>query len=385
MKFVIAKSDLVRELQMVTGVVEKRATLPILSNLLLEAKDGGLRVGASDLEVTIRTEASATVSQQGSVTLPAAKLHEIARSLPEAEVTFDLGDRNLMQIRCGRTRYRISGQPPDEFPGFPEIDAETGVKLPATTLNEMIERVAFAITMEDPRYSLNGALLILKEKTLTLVATDGHRLAFNSKTLDIEAPKDEIRVIIPRKALAEVAKMTADASADHRVVFGNPGNHVFFQIGDHQLTSNVLEGSFPRYENVIPKSCGTELTLPTDDLLNAVRRVSLLASDRFGRAVRLGLSTGKLELFSKTEMGEAEEALAIDYDGPEMSIGFNARYLLDFLNVVGSPSVRLELNPQREGEKPEDQKVEPGDKPGQLRPEPPGETNYRYVVMPMHL
>jgi DNA polymerase-3 subunit beta len=147
----------------------------------------------------------------------------------------------------------------------------------------------------------------------------------------------------------------------------------------------VLEGSFPRYENVMPKSCETSLTLPTADLSDAVRRVSLLASDRFGRAVRLGLSSGKLELFSKTEMGEAEEALAVDYDGPEMSIGFNAKYLIDFLHVVGSPSVRLELNPDREGEKPEDQKVQAGDKPGQLRPEPQGEVNYRYVVMPMHL
>lgn len=385
MKFVITKNDLVRELQMVTGVVEKRATLPILSNLLLETGEGSLQIGASDLEVTIRTQAPATVSQQGSVTLPAAKLHEIARSLPEAEVAFKLGDRNQMKIECGRTRYRIASQAKDDFPSFPDVEEGAGVKLPGQTLNEMIERVAFAITHEDPRYSLNGALLILKDKTLTLVATDGHRLAFNSKTMDIEASKDEIRVIVPRKALAEVSKMTADLSGDDQVTFGQSGNHVFFVVGDHKLTSNVLEGNFPRYENVIPKSCGTALTLPTDDLMNAVRRVSLLASDRFGRAVRLGLSEGKLELFSKTEMGEAEEALQIEYDGPEMNIGFNARYLMDFLNVVGSPAVRLELNPQREGERPEDEKVAAGDKPGQLRPEPAGETNYRYVVMPMHL
>lgn len=385
MKFVINKNDLVRELQMVTGVVEKRATLPILSNLLLETGESSLQIGASDLEVTIRTQAPATVSQQGSVTLPAAKLHEIARSLPEAEVSFTLGDRNQMKIECGRTRYRIASQAKDDFPSFPEVDDGAGVKLPGTTLNEMIERVAFAITHEDPRYSLNGALLILDDKTLTLVATDGHRLAFNSKTMDIKAPKEEIRVIVPRKALGEVTKMTADLSGDDEVSFGQSGNHVFFVVGDHKLTSNVLEGSFPRYENVIPKSCETALTIPTDDLMNAVRRVSLLASDRFGRAVRLSLSSGKLELFSKTEMGEAEEALQIEYDGPEMEIGFNARYLMDFLNAVGSPAVRLELNPQREGESAEDQKVAAGDKPGQLRPEPPGETNYRYVVMPMHL
>jgi len=151
------------------------------------------------------------------------------------------------------------------------------------------------------------------------------------------------------------------------------------------LTANILEGDFPRYENVMPKSCDTAVTIPTDELTSAVRRVSLLASDRFGKAIRLSLSDGKLELFSKTEMGEAEESVEIDYDGPEMSIGFNARYLLDFLGVVGSPSVRLELNPHREGEKDSDQKVEAGDKPGQLRPEPAGDLTYRYVVMPMHL
>ena len=385
MQFVITKSDLVRELQTVTGVVEKRATLPILSNLLLEAKDSSLRIGASDLEVTIRAQAQATVSQPGSVTLPAAKLHDIARSLPEAEVAFKLEDRNLMTIKCGRTRYKISGQPQDDFPGFPEFDESSGIELPASILNGMIERVTFAITTEDPRYSLNGALMILKEKTLTFVATDGHRLAFVSKTMDIKAPKDEIKVIVPRKALTEVQKMTADMVEGDKVIFGQSGNHVFFVVGDHRLTSNILEGSFPRYENVMPKSCDTMLSIPTDELMSAVRRVSLLASDRFGRAVQLALSSGKLELFSKTEMGEAEEILNIDYDGPEVKIGFNARYLIDFLNVVGSSSVQLELNPHREGEKPEDQKVEAGDKPGQLRPEPQGEMNYRYVVMPMHL
>jgi DNA polymerase-3 subunit beta len=385
MQFVIARNDLVRELQTVTGVVEKRATLPILANLLLEARGSVLQIGASDLEVTIRAQAPATVSQPGTVTLPAAKLHEIARSLPDDEVSFKLGDRHQMAIHCGRTRYRIGGQPKDEFPGFPEVDEAKGIKLPAGVLNQMIARVSFSITMEDPRYSLNGALLILKDKNLTLVATDGHRLAFISKSLDIKGSADETRVIVPRKALAEVQKMTADVAADEQVVFGNAGNHVYFIVGGHRLTSNVLEGTFPRYENVMPKSCRTELILPTEDLVNAVRRVSLLASDRAGRAIRIGLSAGKLELYSKTEMGEAEEVLPIDYNGPEVTIGFNARYLIDFLNVVGSSSVQLGLNPQREDEKPEDQKVEPGDKPGQFRPEPQDDMNYRYVVMPMHL
>lgn len=385
MEFVIKKGDLVRELQTVTGVVEKRATLPILANLLLEAEGDCLHVGASDLEITIRGRAKATVVKQGSVTLPAGKLHEIARSLPEAEVQFKLLERNQVQISCDRTRYKIAGQPRDEFPSFPELDEKRGIKLPGRVLHSMIERVAFAITTEDPRYSLNGALFLLKDGKLTLVATDGHRLAYISRSLQLSGAKEEQRVIVPRKALAEVAKMTAELESDDEVVFGRSENHVFFIVGEHKLTSNMLEGNFPRYENVMPGTCATELVVTTEDLAHAVRRVSLLASDRYGRAVRLGLSRGKLELFSRTEMGEAQETLVIDYEGPEMSIGFNARYLLEFLAAVGSPSVRIDLNPIREGETDAAKQGDAGDKPGQFRPHPDEGMEYRYVVMPMHL
>jgi DNA polymerase-3 subunit beta len=386
MEFVIKKSDLVNELQTVTGVVEKRATLPILANLLIEAKDGKLHVGASDLEVTIRGTAAATVIQDGAVTLPASKLHEIARSLPDAEVQFKLQDRNIVSIRCERTRYKISGQPRDEFPNFPDIDLDKGTELPGNLLNELIERVAFSITTEDPRYSLNGALFQVEQGKLTLVATDSHRLAFVSSDVDVAAPEGGLRVIVPRKALAEVSKLTADLSDDDKIIFGKSENQVFFIVKGHRLTSNVLEGNFPNYSNVMPASCGTAVSVPTDEFSQAVRRVALLASDRYGRAVRLSLSNGKLDLFSKTEMGEAQESLNIDYDGGELSIGFNARYLQDFFNVVGSPSVRLELNPVKPGDNGDEQKPgEASDKPGQLRPDPTSEMDYRYIVMPMHL
>jgi len=382
MEFVIRKNDLVRELQTVTGVVEKRATLPILANLLLETTADGLQVGASDLEVTIRGTAEANVVRQGSVTLPAAKLHEIARSLPDAEVQFKLLERNQVSIACERTRYRIAGQPRDEFPGFPEIDAGKGIRLPGRLLNRMIERVAFAITTEDPRYSLNGALMMMGRGRLTLVATDGHRLAYVSQELGAAVAGDELKLIVPRKALTEVQKMTAGQGEADEVVFGKSDNQIFFLVGTHKLTSNLLEGNFPRYENVMPQSSDIRVVLSTEDLAQAVRRVSLLASERYGRAVRLSLSNGKLELSSRTEMGDAEEALAVDYEGDEIEIGFNARYLIDFLSVVGSPSVSLELNP---APRDADGKAQVGDKPGQLRPEPPGESDYRYVVMPMHL
>ncbi len=381
MEFVIHKNELVRELQTVTGVVERRATLPILANLLLETTPDGLQVGASDMEVTIRGTARATVVRPGSITLPAAKLHDIAKSLPDAEVQFKLLERNQVSISCDRTRYRIAGQPRDEFPAFPELDIKAGVKLPALALKRMIDRVLFAITTEDPRYSLNGALWILESGKITLVATDGHRLAFIARESDVHVPGGELRVIIPRKALHEVSKMMADQGAESEVVFGKSDKQVFFVVGQHKLTSNLVEGRFPRYENVMPQSSQTVLVLPTDDLTQAVKRVSLVAHERYGRAIRVQLSKGKLELSSKTEVGEAQEALAVDYAGDEVAIGFNARYLLDFLGVVGTTQVRLEMNPAPAGAG----EGEAGDKPGQFRPEGENEFDYRYVVMPMHL
>lgn len=384
MEFVIQKSDLVRELQTVTGVVEKRATLPILANLLLEARDKGLQLGASDLQVTIRGTAKATIVREGAVTLPAGKLYEIARSLPEAEVQFKLLDRNQVAISCERTRYKISGQPRDEFPKFPEFDPAGGTRLPGAALREMIDRVSFAITTEDPRYSLHGALLLLQDGSITLVATDGYRLAYASRKADVAVQGGELRVIVPRKALGEISKLAAELAAGETVTFGMAGNHVFFAVGGHVLTSTIPEGVFPKYDEVMPKTCETVLVIPTTDLTDAVRRVSLLASDRFGRAVRFNLSAGKLELSSETEVDEAQEVLPVDYKGEDKSIGFNARYVLDFLGVVGTPTVRMELDPKRpEDEDPKRKRA--GDKPGQFRPEPAGDMDYRYIVMPRDL
>jgi len=384
MEFVINKSDLVRELQTVTGVVEKRATIPILANLLLETVEGGLQVGASDLEVTVRGKAEATIVREGAVTLPAGKLHEIARSLPDAEVQFKVLERSQVAISCERTRYKIAGQPRDEFPSFPQFDETKGIRLPGKTLSDMIERVAFAITTEDPRYSLNGALFLLEKGKMTLVATDGHRLAFVNKGLDVVTPEGGLKVIVPRKALAEVSKLTADLTDDDEVLFGKSDNQAFFVVGEHKLSSNLLEGNFPRYENVMPSECDTKITVSTADLSQAVRRVSLLASDRYGRSVSFRLTSGKLNLSSKTEMGEAEETLSVDYEGDEITIGFNARYLLDYLSVVGSSEVSLELNPTKPGEEAAS-KGTAGDKPGQFRPFPGDDMDYRYIVMPMHL
>lgn len=383
MEFVIRREDLVRELQTVTGVVEKRATLPILANLLLEAGPGGLEVGASDLEVTVRGTTKATVRKPGSVTLPAAKLYEIARSLPDSEVQFKLGERSQMTIVCDRTRYKIAGQSREEFPKFPDVDVTKGVRLPAAALREMIDRVSFAITTEDPRYSLRGALLLLQDGDLTLVATDGYRLAYVRRPIETPKGTGEMRLVVPRKALAEVSKLAAELPEGETVTLGRSGEHIFFAVGGHVLTTTVPEGAFPKYEEVMPKHCATSVSLSTAELTDAVRRVSLLASDRFGKAVRFALSQGRLELSSETELGEAHEELPVDYAGDEKTIGFNAKYLIDFLSVVSTDRVRMELDPKRPGE--DDSKRKAGDKPGQFQPEPASELEYRYIVMPRDL
>ena len=386
MEFVIKKSDLVNELQTVTGVVEKRATLPILANLLIEAGPQGLSVGASDLEVTIRGTARATVVKPGSVTLPAGKLYEIARSLPDSDVQFKLLERHQVAISCERTRYKISGQPRDEFPKFPDLDITKGIALPAGALRDMIERVGFAITTEDPRYSLHGALLVVQEGNMTLVATDGYRLAYASRNVSLGKGAAEVRVIVPRKALTEVGKLAATVEVDATVSFGRSGNHVFFTVGEHTLTTTVPEGGFPKFEEVMPKRCDTQLTLETAELTSAVKRVSLLANDRFGRAVRFQLSNGRLELSSETEIGDANEVLNVDYKGDDKAIGFNARYLLEFLSVVGTPTVTLDLDPVSEKETDTERKAKKtGDRPGQFRPDPSGDLDYRYIVMPRDL
>jgi DNA polymerase-3 subunit beta len=386
MEFVIKQSDLVRELQTVTGVVEKRATLPILANLLFEVGPSGLSVGASDLEVTIRGTAKATVVKPGSVTLPAGKLYEIARSLPDSDVQFKLLERHVVSISCERTRYKIAGQPRDEFPKFPDLDVTKGIGLPAGSLRDMIERVGFAITTEDPRYSLHGALLLIQDSTMTLVATDGYRLSYASRKISLAKGAGDVRVIVPRKALSEVGKLATEVDAEATVTFGRSGNHIFFTVGDHTLTTTVPEGAFPKYDEVMPKKCETAITLDKSDLTDAVKRVALVASDRFGRAVRFQLSSGRLELSSATELGEANEILNVDYTGDEKTIGFNAKYLLEFLNVVGTDAVKLELDPLKEGESETDRKAKKsGDKPGQFRPEPAGELDYRYIVMPRDL
>jgi DNA polymerase III subunit beta len=383
MEFVIQKSDLVRELQTVTGVVEKRTTLPILANLLLEVQAGTIQVGASDLEISIRGKVPAKVKGTGSVTLPANKLHEIARLLPGSEVTFKVLERSQVAISCERTRYKIAGQPRDEFPSFLDVEQAEGMEIPGGMLRRMIARVAFAASMESMDPSLRGALFLMQKGQITLVATDGYRLAYVSQKAAIAPAGGEVKLVVPRKALLELQKLLGDVADGENISFGTKGNHVFFIVGSHVLTSTVPVLNFPKYDQVMPKAYQTSIELPTEGLMESVRRVALLASDRFGRVVKFELSSGKLELNSGTEMGEAADELPVEYEGEERKVSFSAQFILDFLSVVDTANVRMQMEPTAQGEP--DRARRGTDAPVEFRPGVAEDMEYRYIVMPRNL
>jgi DNA polymerase-3 subunit beta len=383
MEFVIQKSDLVRELQTVTGVVEKRTTLPILANLLLEVQEGTIQVGASDLEISIRGKVPAKVKGSGSVTLPANKLHEIARLLPGSEVTFKVLERSQVAISCERTRYKIAGQPRDEFPSFLDVEKAEAMEIPGALLRKMIARVAFAASMESMDPSLRGALFLVQKGQITLVATDGYRLAYVSQKTEISPAGGEVKLVVPRKALLELQKLLGEVADGENISFGTKGNHVFFIVGSHVLTSTVPVLNFPKYDQVMPKAYQTSIELPTEGLMEAVKRVALLASDRFGRVVKFDLSSGKLELNSGTEMGEAADELPVEYEGAEQKVSFSAQFILDFLSVVDTANVRMQMEPTAQGDS--DRARRGTDAPVEFRPGVSEDMEYRYIVMPRNL
>ncbi len=370
----IPQPEFARLLQAAQGVVERKSTMKILECVLLEAEGDGVRLVATDLDVGVRLRAGAEVVAPGSVCVPARKLHEIVRLLPPEPVDLKVGEGNRVEVRCGASVFRIPGLGKEEFPSLPQVGEKGAAAIPRQAFGGMLGKVAFAITNDDSRYALNGCLLTLGKGQIRLVASDGHRLAFAARGLeggDASAKPQE--VIIPKKAIAEVSRMCAEEEADG-VEFTQKDNQVLFRCGRREIISRLLEGTFPNYERVIPKENTNVFEVESARLSDAVRRVSLLASEH-SRAVRLALAAGKLEVSaSSPEQGEAREVLEVAYGGERVHVGFNARYLLDFLGAVGAENVKIALRDK--------------DTQGLLTPAAKGdkdEDDYRYVVMPMRL
>ncbi len=367
MEIKVRRNDLVRELHLVQGIVERKNSIPILSNVLVEARGSELAIAATDLDVSLRTACPAQVTVEGAITLGAKKLFEIARSLPESEIHLTEMPGNWASIECERVRFKVAGLPREDFPALPEGRSPRAVAIPAAALRDLIQRTVFAVTSEDARYYLAGALLLLEPDGVAMVATDGHRLAYARRKTAI-ATAEAQRVLVPRKAIHELARLL---EGENEVTFQHNENHLVFTVGGRTLSSKTIEGQFPAFEKVITIAGGKVALLDREQLTAAIRRVSLLSAER-NRAVKLELAAGKLEvLASSPDLGEARESLAVEYAGDTVEIGFNAQYLLDFLLVAGTEKVRLELKD--------------GESQGVLKPEGESETDNRYIVMPMRL
>jgi DNA polymerase-3 subunit beta len=372
MELVVRKNELLRELQLFQGIVERKNTIPILANVLIEAKGDEVRMLATDLEVALRSKCAASVTKPGSLTLPAKKLYEIVKALPETDVRIE-EDKNGVKVAADRFDSRMQTLPREDFPTLPEATGEGRTTLPRAALREMVAKTQFAITGEDTRFFLNGALLVLRSESMSLVATDGHRLALVSVKRDAKdntlKAEDEVKVIIPKKTLMELGKLLSES--DGEIFYERGENHLFFEVGGRMLISRIIDGQFPAYERVIPKGNDKDIEFERERLTSAVKRVALLSNER-SRAVKFEISKGKVEVTSSSsEFGEAREQLAVEYPGAAMAISFNAQYVLDFLNVVETDIVTLSLK----------------DEVSQAVMKPVGADGYEYtyVIMPMRI
>ena len=369
MEFSVSKSDLVRELGLTQGVVEKKTTIPILSNILIEAEGEQVWLTATDLELGIRCACPARVKKEGAGTIPARRLLDYARLLPDADVQVKFQENHWANLVCGRSRTRIAGMSRESFPELPQMP-DVIAKLPLSALAQMIQRTIFAISAEESRFTLNGALMLLQPEGLVMVATDGHRLAMIEHSLPLEL-ETSYRALLPKKAMLEILKVAGDG-ADKEVNFSGTENHLFFQLEKRLLLSRKLTGNFPDYDRVLPKDQPNSVVIGRDDFRSALERVSQFSDER-SRAVRLQVLAGEVKVHSSvSETGESEETIPVEYSGPDLEIGFNAQYLLDFLRAVDQPEVEFHFKDSNSA--------------GELRPKSaPEGVNYRYVVMPMRI
>jgi DNA polymerase-3 subunit beta len=367
MELVVRKNDLLRELQLFQGIVERNNTIPVLANVLMEAEGEELKFLATDLQVALRSQCPASVAKGGKLTLPAKKLFEIVRMLPETEIRIQQ-DKAGVRVAADRFDSRIQAMPAEDFPSLPHPSGTASLALPAAKLGQMIARTQFATTSDDTRYFLNGVLLVAGAGQFSLVATDGHRLSLVQSDRAGEGPAEEVRVILPKKTVAELGRLLLEETGD--VEYERQENHLFFKVGGRVLISRMIEAQFPAFERVVPKGNDKVVEFERERLANALKRVGQLSPER-SRAVKFAIEEGKVEVSSSSpEFGEAKETILVDdYKGNPLQIGFNGQYVLQFLDVVGTDKVALELK----------------DEVSQAVMRPVGQDgfSYTYVLMPM--
>jgi len=372
MQFSIEKEVFLKALGRVQGIVEKRNTIPILSNVLIEATGEMIQLTATDLEVGMQANYPAEISSVGKITVSAKKLYEIIKELPEQAIDFKAKENGWIEIRCGKALFNIVGLSPEEFPYFPNPAQGTYLKITGSQLKEMIEKTSFAISTDESKYNLSGIFFNTyvneEKKFLRLVATDGHRLSLIQRKIE-ECDIAELAkgVIFPRKGIFELKKM-ADES-DTTIEIGFMDNNAVVRKDQTVVVMRLVDGEFPDYNRVIPKNNEFVATINRESLLHALRRMSILSSEK-SRGIKLNLGSNSLEISSSNpEFGDAREDLEIDYRGPDVSIGFNARYLIDILQSLDQEDVELFLKDNLS--------------PGLLQPKQ--DESYLAVVMPMRL
>jgi DNA polymerase-3 subunit beta len=372
MEISVSKSDLLKELTATQGVVERKTTIPILSNFLFEASADRLAITATDLDLSLRTAAPAKVKKEGSCTVPARKLYDYVKLLGDGDISIKLLENHWVQIRSGRSNTKMVGMARANFPALPSFPTESAIQIPSQVLRNLIAKTIFAISNEESRYTLNGALLVLKPESITMVATDGHRLAHIEHNNDKLPVSGEMRVLVPKKAMAELSTLLS-VSDTPAVDFAKDESTLFFRVGGRLLTSRQLTGQFPNFEAVLPRDNNKSVTVHCDELSAAIQRVAQFADER-SNAIRMRVEKNELKVSSSnTETGESEDSIETSYNGDPLAIGFNSQYLLEFLKVVSSGDVRFEFKDAQSA--------------GQLRPDEASDSEYkyRYIVMPMRI
>lgn len=386
MEFTIARDDFLSGISRAQRIVERRVTMPILANVLLEAEGQNLSIKATDLEVGLAGIYPAKVKKGGKLTVPALKLYEILRELEESEVWCKAKENNWIELKCGASFFNMVGLEASDYPPLPGLDATGYVSLPCRPFKEMLEMTLFAASTDETRYNLNGVFLEIKtwggEKGLRLVATDGHRLAL----VDWLAPEIETfqlpkGIIVSRKGVGELKNLLADAGEEERIQVCFQKNHGLFKRPPLFLVVRLIEGDFPDYEQVLPKTPGKKAIIPREKFLAALRRVSLLSAEK-GRGVKFKFAEGVVEISARNpDLGEAKESLAIEWPGPEdLAIAFNARYIIDVLSVLKADKVILEMTDELSPGV-----LRPVAEPSAAAPLPGAAERHLSLIMPMRL
>jgi len=343
MKFTIPRSALQKELGFVQSVVERKNMIPVLANLLIESiGNNSIRISGTDLDVTIRADVDTDeIQTEGAICVQARKLFDIARLLPEGPVTFTKQENEWVTVESGQAKFKLPGIAKESFPDLPTLKT-TPFTIPSSLLKSLIEQTIFAISSEEGRYTLSGAKFELNKSGTKVITTDSHRLALVSTKQTVTRSSDEtLDLLVPRKTLAELTKLAADFDGD--ISLGADDNHIYFRVGTRTIISRLLSGRFPNYEMVLPKNNDQSATFNTAELSKAIRRVALMADDR-SHSISLTFEKGKVTIRSKSpEEGEAVETVSADFSGPETTIGFNASYLQDILNVTSTETVIFEF------------------------------------------